>query len=67
MYLIFALQRPDVLASGDLGIRTATRQAYRFRSLPTPGRVERLGVKWRPYRSIACWYLWRSLDALVGI
>ncbi len=62
MFLLFALRRPDVLATGDLGIRTAIRHAYRMRALPKPRRVEQLGAKWRPYRSFACWYLWRSLD-----
>jgi DNA-3-methyladenine glycosylase II len=65
MYLLFALRRPDVLATGDLGIRTAIRQAYGMRALPKPARVERLGAKWRPYRSIACWYLWRSLEPTI--
>ena len=60
MYLLFALRRPDVLAAGDLGIRTAIRKAYRLRRPPTPKRVEALGAAWRPYRSVACWYLWRS-------
>lgn len=61
MYLMFALRRPDVLAVGDLGIRTAVRTAYGLRRLPSPGRLEQLGEPWRPYRSVACWYLWRSL------
>ena len=60
MYLLFALRRPDVLAAGDLGIRTAIRKAYRLRRPPTPKRVEALGAAWCPYRSVACWYLWRS-------
>jgi DNA-3-methyladenine glycosylase II len=67
MFLIFALRRPDVLAVGDLGIRTAVRKAYRMRTLPPPARLERLGARWRPYRSVACWYLWRSLSAPVLI
>jgi len=60
MYLLFALRRPDVLAAGDLGIRSAIRKAYHLRRPPTPKRVEALGAAWRPYRSVACWYLWRS-------
>jgi DNA-3-methyladenine glycosylase II len=67
MFLMFALRRPDVLAAGDLGIRTAVRKAYRLRALPPPARLERLGARWRPYRSVACWYLWRSLSAPVLI
>jgi DNA-3-methyladenine glycosylase II len=65
MFLIFALRRPDVLATGDLGIRSAVRKAYRLRSLPTPAKVEKLGAPWRPYRTVACWYLWRSLNPVL--
>ena len=62
MFLIFRLQRPDVLPVGDLGIVTAVQRAYGLRKPPTPDRLRRIGEAWRPYRSIACWYLWRSLD-----
>jgi DNA-3-methyladenine glycosylase II len=62
MFLIFRLQRPDVLPVGDLGIITAVQRAYRLRKPPTPDRLRRIGEPWRPYRSIASWYLWRSLD-----
>jgi DNA-3-methyladenine glycosylase II len=65
MFLMFALRRPDVLATGDLGVRSAVRKAYRLRSLPVPARVEKLGARWRPYRSVACWYLWRSHDTVL--
>jgi DNA-3-methyladenine glycosylase II len=65
MFLMFALRRPDVLATGDLGVRSAIRKAYRLRSHPAPARVEKLGARWRPYRSVACWYLWRSLDTVL--
>jgi DNA-3-methyladenine glycosylase II len=65
MFLMFALRRPDVLATGDLGVRSAIRKAYRLRSLPAPIKVEKLGAKWRPYRSVACWYLWRSHDTVL--
>jgi DNA-3-methyladenine glycosylase II len=65
MFLLFALRRPDVLASGDLGIRSAIRRAYRLRSLPNPARIEILGRNWHPYSSVACWYLWRSLDTVL--
>ena len=60
MFLLFALRRPDILATGDLGIRSAIRKAYRLRKLPTPARVEKLAAKWHPHCSAACWYLWRS-------
>ncbi len=62
MFLIFRLQRPDVLPLGDLGILKAVQRAYGLRSMPSPRRLTRIGESWRPYRSIACWYLWQSLD-----
>lgn len=64
MFLIFRLHRPDVLPVGDLGIVNAVKKAYRLRNVPTPARLMRLGEAWRPYRSVACWYLWASLDNL---
>jgi DNA-3-methyladenine glycosylase II len=62
MFLIFALRHPDVMPVGDLGIRTAVKRAYGFEELPKPAEIEELAVKWRPYCSIASWYLWRSLE-----
>ena len=62
MFLMFRLQRPDVLPVGDLGIVKAVQRAYRLRKTPTADRLVRIGESWRPYRSIACWYLWASLD-----
>jgi DNA-3-methyladenine glycosylase II len=62
MFLIFALRRKDVLPTGDLGIRAAVEKAYGLAEIPTPAEVERLGEKWRPYRTVASWYLWRSLE-----
>jgi DNA-3-methyladenine glycosylase II len=62
MFLIFRLLRPDVLPVGDLGIVTAIQKAYKLRKRPTPDRMQKIGEAWRPYRSIASWYLWRSLD-----
>ena len=62
MFLIFRLQRPDVLPLNDLGIVNAIQKAYRLRKKPTAGRLLKIGEAWRPYRSIACWYLWRSLE-----
>ena len=62
MFLIFRLQRPDVLPVGDLGIVTAVQRAYRLRKPPRPDRLRKIGEAWRPYRSVASWYLWRSLD-----
>lgn len=62
MFLIFRLQRPDVLPVDDLGIVNAIQKAYRLRKKPTPDRMRKIGEAWRPYRSVATWYLWRSLD-----
>ena len=62
MFLMFHLGRPDVLAVGDLGIRKAMMQAYGLESLPLPPAMEQIAEPWRPYRTLACRYLWRSLD-----
>jgi DNA-3-methyladenine glycosylase II len=62
MFLMFHLERPDVLAVGDLGIRRAMERAYGLDGLPAPEQMEALAEPWRPYRSLACRYLWRSLD-----
>jgi DNA-3-methyladenine glycosylase II len=62
MFLMFRLHRPDVLPVGDLGIVKAVQRAYGMRKVPSPERLTKLGEQWRPYRSIACWYLWASLD-----
>lgn len=62
MYLLFSLGRPDVLPTGDLGVRKAVRAAYGYRSLPAESTIERIGRRWAPYRSHATYYLWRSLE-----
>jgi len=62
MMLIFCLGRPDILPVGDYGVRKGMQQLYRLRELPKPEKMERVAAPWRPYRSIASWYLWRSLD-----
>ena len=62
MFLIFALRRPNVLATGDLGVRTAVQRAYKKRKLPTPQQMQKIAESWHPYCSVACWYLWRSLE-----
>jgi DNA-3-methyladenine glycosylase II len=62
MFLMFALRRPDILATGDLGIRTAIRKAYQLEELPHPAQMEEIAATWRPYCSVAMWYLWRSLE-----
>jgi DNA-3-methyladenine glycosylase II len=62
MFLIFHLQRPDVLPVGDLGVRNAARRVYGLKELPKPAELEELAEPWRPHRSLASLYLWRSLD-----
>lgn len=63
MFLIFALRRPDVFFPvNDLGLRNAMQRLYRMRQPPKPARMLRVASPWRPYTSVACWYLWRSLD-----
>jgi 3-methyladenine DNA glycosylase/8-oxoguanine DNA glycosylase len=62
MFLIFSLQRENVLPTGDYGVRAAMMKHYRKRKLPKPETMEKIAKSWQPYRSIACWYLWRSLD-----
>ena len=62
MFLMFSLRRPDVLPTGDLGIQMAIRKHYRKRKLPKPMQMEKIAKCWAPYRSVACWYLWQSID-----
>lgn len=62
MFLIFHLARPDVASAGDLGIRRAVQIAYGLDDLPGPDDFERISEEWRPHRTLACLYLWRSLD-----
>jgi len=67
IFLIFFLERPDVLPSGDLGIRNAAMRAYGLDAPPTPAELERMAEPWRPHRSLASIYLWESLaNAPVG-
>jgi DNA-3-methyladenine glycosylase II len=63
MFLIFHLGRPDVVSAGDLGIRRAVQVAYELDELPAPADLERIAEPWRPHRTLACLYLWRSLAA----
>jgi DNA-3-methyladenine glycosylase II len=65
MFLIFAMNRPDVLPVADLGIRVALRDRFELDRHPTPAECHALTESWRPYRSVAMWYLWRSLDASI--
>jgi DNA-3-methyladenine glycosylase II len=61
MFLIFTLHRPDVLATGDLGLRNAFLRAYQLAALPDRAAMTAIAEPWRPYRTRACLYLWRSL------
>jgi len=61
MFLLFHLERPDVLSGGDLGIRKAVQIEYGLKEMPTPTRVVEIGEPWRPHRSLASLYLWESL------
>jgi DNA-3-methyladenine glycosylase II len=63
MFLMFHLRRPDVLPVGDLGIRRAIRDRYGLDAFPSPAEMERIAEAWRPYRTVACRFLWRALDA----
>ncbi|HEX2484263.1 MAG TPA: DNA-3-methyladenine glycosylase [Myxococcota bacterium] len=62
MLLIFHLGRPDVLPLGDYGVRKGYALAFRKRALPTPAELAKRGERWRPYRTVATWYLWRALE-----
>jgi DNA-3-methyladenine glycosylase II len=61
MFLMFSLNRLDVLPVDDLGIKKAVQRAYGLRSLPTARTIRAIGKPWHPYETVACWYLWRSL------
>lgn len=62
MFLIFSLRRSNVLPIGDYGVQMAIKKHYRKRKLPKPKDMEKIARAWEPYRSVACWYMWRSLD-----
>ncbi len=62
MFLMFGLGRPDVWPTGDLGVRMGLRHFLRLRALPEPARMETLARAWRPWRSLAAWYMWRALE-----
>lgn len=62
MFLIFALGRKDILSTGDAGLLRSVQQLYKLRSRPTSEEFTKIAESWRPYRSIASWYLWRAID-----
>jgi DNA-3-methyladenine glycosylase II len=65
MFLIFALRRANIMPTNDLGVLMAIRRHYRKRKLPKPKHVLKLAKNWEPYCSVACWYLWRSMDSQI--
>ena len=62
MFLMFTLKHPDILPTGDYGVQAAMKKHYKKRKWPKPDVMMKIAKNWAPYRSIACWYLWRSLD-----
>jgi DNA-3-methyladenine glycosylase II len=66
MFLMFNLYRPDVLPVDDLGVRTAVGKLYKMAKAPTPKELRAFGERWQPYRTVAAWYLWRSLEAVTA-
>jgi DNA-3-methyladenine glycosylase II len=62
MFLMFTLRRPNVLPTGDYGVQVAMKKHYKKRKLPKPEQMMKIAKLWEPYRSVACWYMWRSLD-----
>jgi DNA-3-methyladenine glycosylase II len=67
MFLMFALERPNIMPLGDLGIRSAVRRAYGLEALPKPAELAKIAEKWHPYCTIASWYLWRSLEGMADL
>jgi DNA-3-methyladenine glycosylase II len=67
MFLMFGIMRPDVLPVGDYGIRVAIQKLFKLKKVPDAVKCLKVGEPWKPYRSIASWYLWRSLEPQYGI
>ncbi len=65
MFLMFQLGRPDVLPIGDLGVRNGMRLAYGLESTPAPKQAAEIGERWRPYRSVGSWYMWRAVETVI--
>lgn len=63
MFMIFSLHRPDVLPSGDLGVRKGVQELYGLPALPKPEEMAALCERWRPYRSVGAWYMWRLMES----
>jgi DNA-3-methyladenine glycosylase II len=67
MFLMFNLGRPDVMPAGDLGVQTAVMKAYGLAKRPTPKELREFAERWKPHRTAAAWYLWRSLDIVLPV
>jgi len=67
MFLMFNLGRPDVMPAGDLGVQTAVMKAYGLAKRPTPKELREFAERWKPHRTAAAWYLWRSLDVVLPV
>ena len=67
MFLTFCLGRPDILPVGDLGLRKAIQKAYSLFKLLSPSAISNIARAWKPYCSVATWYLWKSLEQFKGI
>ena len=67
MFLIFCLGRPDILPVGDLGLHKAIQKAYSLFELPSLAAIRNIARAWKPYCSVATWYLWKSLEQFKGI
>lgn len=61
MFLMFGISRPDILPVGDYGLRAGVKKEFGLKELPKPAELEKLAEPWKPYRSVATWYIWRSL------
>lgn len=66
MFMIFSLHRPDVLPVSDVGVRKGVQILYNLEDLPRPSQMEQLCEKWRPYRSVGAWYMWRLVEGKGG-
>jgi len=65
MFLMFELGRPDILPTGDFGVRHGMQVAYGLDALPTPARAREIGAPWAPYRSVGAWYMWRAVETVL--
>ena len=62
MFLIFALRRPDIFSTGDAGLRRGLQKLYGLQDRPTEDEMVAITDRWRPYRTVGAWYLWRVVD-----